>query len=195
MKHMATLLAAAIALTQAALAADDPPAQSVQQRIDAMQKQLDALKEEQQKSKLTTQEQPRVSFSSNRFSVTSADGRSSIAFRALVQGDAAFYSQDPEGTLATDFRRGSVGGTPNRENNAARDLSSGVYFRRARFGVEGTINRDFGYRLVMELGGSGTELQGRINDAWINYTGLAPFTFQIGAFSPPANLDDSTPAD
>ena len=98
----------------------------------------------------------------------------------------------PEGPLTTDFRRGSVGAPPNRENNAARDFCDGFYFRRARFGVEGTIARDFNYRLLLELGGSGTEGPTRINDAWIAYTGLAPFTFQLGAFSPPANMDDGT---
>jgi phosphate-selective porin OprO/OprP len=97
--------------------------------------------------------------------------------------------------LNTDYRRGSVGALPNRENNGARDLSDGAYFRRARFGFEGFFNRDFNYRLTIELGGAGTEAQGRVNDAWIAYTGLAPFTFQIGAFSPPANLDDGTSAD
>ena len=51
---------------------------------------------------------------------------------------------------------------------------------------------DFNYRLLLELGGSGTEGPTRINDAWIAYTGLAPFTFQLGAFSPPANMDDGT---
>jgi len=85
-----------------------------------------------------------------------------------------------------------VGNVPNRENTGARDFSDGFYFRRARFGVEGTIARDFNYRLLLELGGSGTEGPTRINDAWIAYTGFAPFTFQLGAFSPPANMDDGT---
>jgi phosphate-selective porin OprO/OprP len=85
-----------------------------------------------------------------------------------------------------------VGNVPNRENTGARDFSDGFYFRRARFGVEGTVARDFNYRLLLELGGSGTEGPTRINDAWIAYTGLAPFTFQLGAFAPPANMDDGT---
>jgi phosphate-selective porin OprO/OprP len=197
MKRSATLLGAATALvlSHSAVSADDPPARTTQERIDALQKELDALKDEQQKAKLQAQEQPRVQLNNNRLAITSADGRSSIAFRALVQADAAYYDQDKEGPLSTDFRRGSVGATANRENNAARDLSSGMYFRRARFGVEGLINRDFTYKLVLELGGSGTELQGRINDAYVAYTGIAPFTFQIGAFAPPSNLDDGTPAD
>ena len=94
--------------------------------------------------------------------------------------------------LSQDFRRGSVGATANRETNAARDFSEGIYFRRARFGIEGNIARDFNYRLLLELGGAGTEGPTRINDAWIAYTGLAPFTLQLGAFSPPANMDDGT---
>ena len=47
----------------------------------------------------------------------------------------------------------------------------------------------------MDFGGSGTEGPARINDAWIAYTGFAPFTLQLGAFSPPANLEDGTTPD
>jgi phosphate-selective porin OprO/OprP len=127
----------------------------------------------------------------NRPSITSADGRSSVAVRANVQMDYAHYAQDPAGPLATDYRRGSVGAT-GRETEAARDLSDGTYFRRARLGIEGIFSQDFSYRLLLEFGGSGTEAQGRINDAYVMYTGLAPFAFQLGAYSPPANLADGT---
>jgi len=160
--------------------------------LEAQQAQLEALTKQLGQSKIATQEVPRLALTNNRPTITAADGRSSIAFRANVQLDGALYGEDQEGPLATDFRRGSVGGLPNRENNAARDFSDGFYFRRARFGVEGTIARDFNYRLLLELGGSGTEGPTRINDAWIAYTGFAPFTFQLGAFSPPANMDDGT---
>jgi phosphate-selective porin OprO/OprP len=160
--------------------------------LEAQQAQLEALTKQLGQSKVSTQETPKVSFANNRPTVTAADGRSSIAFRANVQLDGAMYGESAEGPLTTDFRRGSVAGVPNRENNAARDFSDGFYFRRARFGVEGTMARDFNYRLLLELGGSGTEGPTRINDAWIAYTGFAPFTFQLGAFSPPANMDDGT---
>ncbi len=143
---------------------------------------------------LAAQEQPKTTLNGNRLSVTSADGRSSLAVRALVQMDAAHYSQGAAGPLDSDFRRGSVGATANRETDAARDLSDGANFRRARFGIEGTIARNFNYFLLMELGGSGTEGPTRINDAWIAYTGLAPFTLQLGAYAPPASLADGTAA-
>jgi phosphate-selective porin OprO/OprP len=160
--------------------------------LEAQQAQLEALTTQLGQSKIATQEVPKVAFTNNRPTITAADGRSSIAFRANVQLDGAMYGENKEGPLATDFRRGSVGATANRDNNAARDFSDGFYFRRARFGVEGAIARDFNYRLLLELGGSGTEGPTRINDAWIAYTGFAPFTFQLGAFPPPANMDDGT---
>jgi len=150
------------------------------------------LKQEMQEAKLAAQEAPRVSLVAGRPTITSADGRSSISLRSVVQLDAAHYDQDPEGSLATDFRRGSVGATGNREVTSARDLSDGAYFRRARLGVEGVFAEDFNFRFMAEFGGSGTEGPSRINDAWINYTGFAPFTIQLGAFTPSANLDDAT---
>ncbi len=158
--------------------------------VKAQQNEIAELKEQAQQQKLRAADQPKLGFTLGRPTITSPDGRFTFSPRMVVQGDFATYQQKEAGPLATDYRRGSVGG--GRENNAARDLSDGAYFRRARLGFEGTFNRDFGYRLVAEFGGAGTELQGRINDAYINYTGIAPFTVQVGAYSPPANMDDGT---
>src|SRR5258706_476830 len=94
---------------------------------------------------------------SYRDTITRPDGRPSISLRALVQMDAAHYDQSAAGTQATDFRRGSVGAPPNRETDAARDLSDGAFFRRARIGIEGIVNRVFSYRFITEFGGAGTE--------------------------------------
>ena len=160
--------------------------------LEAQQAQLEALTQQLGQSKVALPEAPKVAFTNNRPTITAADGRSSIALRANVQLDGAMYGESPAGPLTSDFRRGSVGNVPNRDNSAARDFSDGFYFRRARFGIEGTMARDFNYRLLLELGGSGTEGPTRINDAWIAYTGFAPFTFQLGAFSPAANMDDGT---
>jgi phosphate-selective porin OprO/OprP len=158
--------------------------------VETQKQDIAQLKEQAQQQKIRSSDQPKLGFSLGRPTITSPDGRFTFSPRLVVQADFASYDQTPAGTLATDYRRGSVGG--GRENNAARDLSDGAYFRRARLGFEGTFNRDFGYRLVGEFGGAGTELQGRINDAYVNYTGFAPFTIQVGAYSPPANMDDGT---
>lgn len=160
-----------------------------------LQKDVKNLSQAADKTKISSQEMPRWSMTNYRPTITSADGRNSLSIRALVQADMAHYDQDSLGPLNTDYRRGSVGGAGNRETNAARDLSDGAYFRRARIGIEGIIARDFNYRFIMEFGGPGTEGPTRINDAWIGYTGFAPFSVQLGAYSPPANLEDGTTPD
>jgi len=171
---------------QQALAKQQEQLAQQQQEIERLRQQV---AEDMQQAKLTAQDAPRVSISNARPTITSADGRSSISLRSVVQLDAAHHDQAPDGG-ATDFRRGSVGAIANRETAAARDLSDGAYFRRARFGFEGNVARDFNYRVLVELGGSGTEGPARINDFWIGYTGFTPFALQVGAFSPPANMDD-----
>lgn len=167
----------------------------VAQAVQAQQSQIATLQDNAEQQKLADRERPRVTYPVGRPTLTSPDGRYTIALRALVQADAGHYSQAAQGPPATDFRRGSQGATANRETNAAGDLSDGAYFRRARLGIEGTFNRDWGYRFVAEFAGSGAEGPARINDAWISYTGFAPFTVQAGAFSPPANMDDGTAPD
>jgi len=164
-------------------AAAPAPAPPNEQRIETLERQAE-------QAKISSQEAPVLRMNNGRVSVTSADGRSSLAVRANVQVDFAHYDQAPPGALANDYRRGSVGAAGQRENDAARDLSDGAYFRRARIGVEGVIARDFSYRFLAELGGSGVEGAGRINDAYIAYNGFAPLSLQIGAFSPPANMAD-----
>ncbi len=151
-----------------------------------------AVRKDVEQAKIAARDAPKVSINNGRPTITSSDGRSSIALRGIAQVDMAHYSQDPPGPLTTDYRRGSVGATNNRETTAAQDLADGAFIRRARFGVDGVINRDFNYRFLFEFGGAGVETQGRVNDAWINYTGFAPFTIQLGAFAPPANMDDGT---
>jgi phosphate-selective porin OprO and OprP len=160
--------------------------------LKEQQAQLEALTKALGDSKLVTQEAPKVALANNRLTVTSPDARSTLAVRANVQLDSAIYGEAAEGALTSDYRRGSAGAAPNREINGARDFSEGFYFRRARFGIEGALSRDFNYRLLLELGGSGTEGPTRINDAWVSYTGFGPLTLQLGAFSPPANMDDGT---
>ena len=122
--------------------------------LRAQQGASESLAQAAAQSKLGSQEQPKLSLAGSRPTITSADGRSSIALRALVQLDATHYDQQAAGPLASDFRRGSVGVTSARETEAARDLSDGAYFRRARIGVEGVINRVFSYRFITEFGGA-----------------------------------------
>jgi phosphate-selective porin OprO/OprP len=198
MKHT---ISAAVASVLTALAlpagAGTPPAadsriEVLQQAITKMQAELDALKAEQQHQKQAAQEAPRPTVSNARFGLKSADGSASITLRALAQADVAHYAQDSTGSLDDDYRRGSVGASGNRETNGARDLSDGLNLRRARLGIEGTFEHDFGYRFTAEFGGSGTEGPARVVEALLSYSGFKPLTLQLGVFAPPTNLDGGT---
>ncbi len=126
---------------------------------------------------------PVWSIAGGRPSVTSSDGRFSFAVRAIGQYDTAYFMQ-------------SAGA---RQLTAANgpDLSSGSNWRRAQLGIQGKVFGDWNYYFNYEFGSgasSGNELQGRIQQAYVEYAGIAPFAFRIGAYPPSANLEDATGA-
>ncbi len=114
---------------------------------------------------------PRVSMANGRFTVTSRDGDFSLSLRSLVQFDAGYFSQG----------RGPAGA----------DLGSGTNFRRAQVGLVGRAWKDWSYNFTYDFGGNGTEKSGYIYTASLQYD-FEPFAIRVGAFSPPAGLDDST---
>jgi phosphate-selective porin OprO/OprP len=101
-----------------------------------------------------------------------ADGRFTANIRAIVMFDMGKYFQKSD--LPT--------------NVVGRDLNSGTNFRRARFGIDGKLFKDFDYALIYEFGGSGGEDAGHIQEAWIQYTALKPWRIRVGAFEPNIGL-------
>ena len=114
----------------------------------------------------------RADVANGRVTFVSPDSRFSFALRTLVQFDAAYFGQG--------------------RNPASVDLNSGTNFRRAQVGFTGTAWRDFSYNLTLDFAGNGVEKSGYIYTAFIEYDGFKPFGFRVGAFAPPAGLDDST---
>ena len=127
---------------------------------------------------------PTVAVSNGRPTFATRDGFFSASLRANVMVDSAYYNQSAPGPIATDLRRGAGSGDTAR----ARDLNSGVVFRRARLGIEGKVFRDFTYNLITEFGGSGTEDAGRIYEMWVQYNGIPHFALRAGAFEPQNGL-------
>ena len=115
---------------------------------------------------------PKVGLDNGRLTVASADGRFTLALRALLQYDVGYYAQGKNGTVP--------------------DLSSGTNFRRAQIGIQGTAFRDWSYNLTLDFAGNGVEKSGYIYAAYLQYDGLKPFGVRIGAYTPPAGLEDQT---
>lgn len=119
-------------------------------------------------------------------SIASADGRFTANLHAIMQFDAADYEQPGAGPLTSDFRRGAA----STDTSHARDLSSGTDFRRARLGIDGRAFGDWDYNLLWEFGGAGEEDAAHVYELWVQYSGLRPFHFKIGAFAPSYGLED-----
>ncbi len=193
----ASMVLTGAALAQGALPGG--PAPVTQAQLDALQKQIQDLNAQTQQLKQneansdparalgdlkrSTSDQyadlnkriaalPKISVDNARLQVTSPDGRFSVALRALVQYDTGYFSQG--------------------RNPASVDLNSGSNFRRAQLGFQGVAWGDWSYSFIYDFGGNGSEKPGYVYTAYLEYDGLKPFGFRIGAYAPPAGLDDST---
>jgi phosphate-selective porin OprO/OprP len=191
---MRTALLAAAASTAWAWSVHAAPSNAQDDRdarIKNLEDQVEVLRDQVQDLKRSTADQyadqqrqqndaVQVSLDNGRPSFKTADGNFSASLRALVQYDTAFYAQNKSDTAKLTPALG-------------RDLSDGTRFRRAQFGLEGTLFKNWSYSFIYDFGGSnGTEQQGRVSAAYIQYNGLAPFQFRIGAFAPYIGLEDST---
>jgi phosphate-selective porin OprO/OprP len=160
--------------------AQQPQAQAQQAQIDTMGQQLADVKATQdaQASDIITLKSPPSgatvipTLPNGKPAFATADGRFSANVRAIVMFDAGKYFQKSGLPTAT----------------VGRDLNSGTNFRRARFGIDGKLFKDFDYALIYEFGGSGAEDAGHIQEAWAQYTGLKPFRIRVGAFEPNIGL-------
>ncbi|MBI3677424.1 MAG: porin [Proteobacteria bacterium] len=182
---------ASAALSVGAQAADKSTQDDRDAKIKALEEKIETLGDQVQDLKRSTADQyadsqrqqneaVKVTLDNGRPSFKSGDGNFSASLRALVQYDTAFYSQNNSTTAKLTPALG-------------RDLSDGTRFRRAQFGLEGTFFKTWSYSFIYDFGGSnGTEQQGRVSSAYVQYNGLAPFQFRIGAFAPYIGLEDST---
>ena len=115
---------------------------------------------------------PRTSLNNGRLTIATADGAFSVALRALMQYDVGYFAQG--------------------RNPASVDLNSGSNFRRAQLGLQGVAWKDWQYNFIYDFGGNGGENRGYIYNAYVEYDGLKPFYFRIGAYTPFAGIEDQT---
>jgi len=163
-------------------AAPTAPPPIVETRLQQQDQKIDDVvakfAAEQDARRLAAQDQSQASVVNGRLQIASADGRFSAALRATVQYDLGYYMQ----------------GARARTLSLGPDLSSGGNFRRAQLGLQGKLFGDWSYYVNIDYGSggsTGTETPGHIQQAYIEYDGLAPFAFRIGAHPPSTGLDDS----
>ena len=167
-------------LVQAKTAESDAKVAALQQQLETVNSQLVEVKTAQAGDAaniITLQAPPSgatvtPSLPNGKPAFATADGRFTANIRAIVMFDAGAY-----------FQKDNL---PSQVTN--RDLNSGTNFRRARFGIDGKVFKDFDYALIYEFGGSGAEDTGHIQEAWAQYTGWKPWRIRLGAFEPNIGL-------
>lgn len=121
-----------------------------------------------------------VSIAAGKPVIASADGAFTINFHAISQLDTANYFQDS---------------SPANASVVGPDLNSGTNFRRARIAVDGKLFRDFDYGIMLDFGGTGTDGQGLLHEAYVQYSGLKfgeqAIRIRGGAFAPNLGLEDA----
>jgi phosphate-selective porin OprO/OprP len=158
---------------------EDAKLSAIQQQLDTMAAQLAEMKtqEASHDADIITLKSPppppvTVSLPNGKPAIATADGRFTANVRAIVMFDGGKY-----------FQKHNL--NPAVTN---RDLNEGTNFRRARFGIDGKLFKDFDYALIYEFGGSGGEDAGHIQEAWAQYTGWKPWKLRVGAFEPNIGL-------
>lgn len=176
--------AAGLALAWPGLAAADPATDA---KIAALQEQLELLQAQIADLKVSTgaslaalrpaapSATAAASIAGGKPSIATSDGKFAATLHGVMQLDTAKYDQDDRLPAAV----------------TARDLSGGANFRRARIGVDGRVFGAFDYNILFDFGGSGAEDSGRIQEMWVQYSGLKPLRFRVGAFAPPLGLEDA----
>jgi phosphate-selective porin OprO and OprP len=116
-------------------------------------------------------------FDNARPTVSSGDGRFTMALRARFQLDLANFMQED----------------PAKAGNTAqyKDLSNGLVVRRAFLGIEGKAFNDFWYELRYNGGGSASESTA-LSIARIAYVGIPHLRINLGIIEPAFMLEGTT---
>lgn len=153
--------------------------QTLERTIEALQSELAAVRAEAASAKVTAQKasdaapKTKIEFRPSP-TFTSEDGSASLKLRGRIELDYATHS--------------------TREGPA--QFSDGTELRRARFGVDGHIFTDWGYRLEVDLAKAarsdrdGQEVD--VKDAYIQYRGFKGARITIGQHKTPNSLERLT---
>lgn len=162
MKTLLSLLIAGLAVTA-------PAQQTIDQRLEQLEQEIRELKRQralEQEAAQTKTAPPKpvtvAKAGADGFSVQSADGNFVLKVKGYLQTDARFYLDD-----------------------TAHNGTDSFLVRRARPIIEGTVFKDFDYRLMLDAGSG----QALLQDAYVEWRHWPEVKVRIGKFKPPVGLE------
>lgn len=150
-------------------AQDSTAPKTVEQRLEQLDQEIRILKRQRELEQGAAaakaekaKENPVLIAGKDGFGFKSADGNFSLRLRGYVQADGRFFFDD-DTKVGTDR----------------------FLLRRVRPIVEGTLFKDFAFRIMPDFGGGSTTLQ----DAYIDWRKWPEFQVRAGKFKPPVGLE------
>src|SRR5882724_12032799 len=134
--------------------------ESFEEKARRLEEKLDALEGRAPEKRAS---QPTLSVGQNGFAMQSGDTNFVLKLKGILQIDSRTYVDD--------------GGIKNNDT---------LLIRRARPILEGTVFRDFGFRLQTDFGGAGAPT---LRDAYLNYRYSDEFQLRLGKFKTPVGLE------
>lgn len=159
--------ASVLALTVAGPAFAAPSADELQKRVDDLEATVDALRSEIADIRKTPEFKPTPNFQNSK-------GDYAFKFRGQIAADVAAFN----------VRKGT------------KDYNDGTQLRRARLGIDGTIQKDWLYRLEIDVGNASRDDNSNqevdVKDAYVQYKGLDELTtITVGQHKTPNTLEQS----
>jgi len=124
---------------------------------------------------------------------TVRSGRTILAMAVLAMPAGPALADDDgftislKGTVQFDAVALADGALP-----AGARIADGGTFRRIRIGVAGRLSENWSYEFTPKSEAATSLRYIPINNAFVQYDGLAPLHFKAGALSPPTNFDGDT---
>lgn len=167
LSHFTSVSVLALTLGTAAFATPAFAAdESIQSRVDDLEATIDALRAEIADIRKTPELKPSPVFKSS-------SGDYAFKLRGQITADAAAFDN----------------------TKGARDFNSGTQLRRARIGVDGTFEKDWLYRLEVDVANASRDDSATgevdVKDANIQYKGIDKTTITIGQHKTPNTLEQA----
>ncbi len=155
---------------------------ALQQKVLVLERKQELADEElaDQKKKA-----PVVIAGDNGFGLKSADGKSEIKFRGLIQADARSFTSGIKGQHPYN------GDTPAQvaaADGQTRSAINDFLVRRARPIIEGKFNDVYGFRLTTDFG-NGTTSSTNLVDAYVDANYDPAYKIRVGKFTPGFSLE------
>ena len=159
-----------------------PDVNALQQKVLVLERKQELADEDLAKQK---KEAPVVIAGDKGFGLKSADGKSEIKFRGLIQADAREFTSGIKGQHPYN---GNTVAQVDAADAQTHQAINNFLVRRARPIIEGKFNDVYGFRITTDFG-NGTNSTTNLVDAYVDANYDPAYKIRVGKFTPGFSLE------